>query len=709
MVMVLLVCAVGALIAWAIGPGMERLLFAPPAGVAQDVPVDIRRWLSSEYGQAWPGWFVVLVAPVALVLTVLQSMFLGRRLDRAVSGQSDVAIAGIMLVRFVAMLGLVLALSLGLAHLLQSLGFDPRNSIFGPFSPRNTLVVSMIMGFAVIPIIYTISEDSLRAVPDSLRTASLGSGATPWQTAVRIVIPVAGSGIFSACMIGLRPRGWGDDDRAHGDGQHAGDQRNIFGGFRTLSANIAVELPEAPRGRTHYRVLFLCGLVLFVMTLRVINTTAELVRQRYRKRSRAVSTAGVPKTSPGSGARATPPGRRRMSPATSATPWADGGAALSLALLLIASLSLTIGARGLTTFWPGPIDRVDTLAGRLSRRTGGDERVEPSDARRATDGRARRGRRGKDRADAVSRWQPRFGPAAVPVVPDQVEEIDQPGVRRSCERDEWGVFLGIPRAVIVRSESGARERLAEGPEETIAWLEDGLEEAAARAPAIEHLNDTAVPRIDSRHRAAPLAGARGGASGREGRRSTRPSWGVACSPCVAGAGGDVLGALVLGRMRGANGRAKERGRGGGALGHRGGGSGARGGAGAPWAGMPRHPRLGSRTVRAASPRSGRSLRRSATTCCASIRELREEDERFGWSSRIRGRAGSRPHRRARAGFPMRRRQAQRVVLSNQLVSGARRRTYLGLVVVSGPVGPARRTRRAACGPRCSGRWCSRCC
>jgi phosphate transport system permease protein len=284
MAMVLLICGVGALIAYAIGPALERVLFAPPEGVAQGVPIDIRRWLASEYGQAWPGWFVVLVAPVAIVLAVLQSMFLGRRLDRAVAGQTDIAIAGVMLARFVAMLGLVLALSLGLAHVLQAMGFDPRNSIFGPFSPRNTLVVSMIMGFAVIPIIYTISEDSLRAVPDSLRTASLGAGATPWQTAVRIVIPVAGSGIFSACMIGF--------GRAAGEtmivlmatGNTPEMSWNVFGGFRTLSANIAVELPEAPMGSTHYRVLFLCGLVLFLMTF-AVNTAAEVVRQVVRART----------------------------------------------------------------------------------------------------------------------------------------------------------------------------------------------------------------------------------------------------------------------------------------------------------------------------------------------------------------------------------------------------------------------------------------
>lgn len=284
MMLILLTCGVGALVAFGIGPTMERLLFAPPEGVAQGVPVDIRRWLSSEYGQAWPGWFVVMIAPVAITLAVLQSMFLGRRLDRAVAGKSDLTIANIMLGRFFAMLGLTLVLALGMAHLLQSLGFDPRDSIFGPFSPRNTLVVSMIMGFAVIPIIYTISEDSLQAVPDSLRTASLGAGATPWQTAMRIVIPVAGSGIFSACMIGF--------GRAAGEtmivlmatGNTPEMSWNVFGGFRTLSANIAVELPEAPMGSTHYRVLFLCGFVLFLMTF-AVNTAAEVVRQIVRGRT----------------------------------------------------------------------------------------------------------------------------------------------------------------------------------------------------------------------------------------------------------------------------------------------------------------------------------------------------------------------------------------------------------------------------------------
>ena len=154
----------------------------------------------------------------------------------------------------------------------------------GTFIQRNALVVGFIMGFAIIPIIYTIAEDALSAVPNHLRSGSLGAGATPWQTAMRIVIPTAMSGIFSAIMIGL--------GRAVGEtmivlmatGNTPVKDWNLFNGLRTLSANIAVELPEAPKDETHYRTLFLAALVLFAMTF-LINTVAEVVRLRFRKRA----------------------------------------------------------------------------------------------------------------------------------------------------------------------------------------------------------------------------------------------------------------------------------------------------------------------------------------------------------------------------------------------------------------------------------------
>ena len=152
------------------------------------------------------------------------------------------------------------------------------------FDQKNALVVGIAMGFAVIPIVFTITEDALSNVPRHLSSGSLALGANRWQTAVRVVLPAALPGIFSAVMIGL--------GRAVGEtmivlmatGNTATmDWYNLFTGFRTLSANIAVEIPEAPQGGTLYRTLFLGALLLFICTF-IVNTAAELVRQRMRRR-----------------------------------------------------------------------------------------------------------------------------------------------------------------------------------------------------------------------------------------------------------------------------------------------------------------------------------------------------------------------------------------------------------------------------------------
>jgi phosphate transport system permease protein len=155
------------------------------------------------------------------------------------------------------------------------------------FEQRNSFVVGFVMGFAVIPIIFTIAEDSLSNVPDAFRSGSLALGASRWQTAIRIVLPTASAGIFSAVMIGL--------GRAVGEtmivvmatGNTPVTDFNPFTGMRTLSANIAVELPEAPYLGTLYRTLFLGAMVLFLMTF-FINTIAEILRQHLRERYKAV-------------------------------------------------------------------------------------------------------------------------------------------------------------------------------------------------------------------------------------------------------------------------------------------------------------------------------------------------------------------------------------------------------------------------------------
>ncbi len=155
------------------------------------------------------------------------------------------------------------------------------------YDARNSVVVGFVMGFAVIPVIFTIAEDALSNVPPSLTSGSLALGASRWQTVWRVVVPTAMAGIFSAVMIGF--------GRAVGEtmivvmatGNTPVMEMNPFSGMRTLSANIAVELPEAPVGHTHYRALFLGACCLFLMTF-VLNTAAEILRQRLRERYKVV-------------------------------------------------------------------------------------------------------------------------------------------------------------------------------------------------------------------------------------------------------------------------------------------------------------------------------------------------------------------------------------------------------------------------------------
>lgn len=155
------------------------------------------------------------------------------------------------------------------------------------YSQKNAMIVGFAMGFAVIPIIFTIAEDSLSNVPKAMTSASLALGASRWQTTWKVIVPTASAGIFSACMIGL--------GRAVGEtmivlcaaGGIGVMDMNIFNGMRTLSLNLATELPEAAKDGTLYRSLFLGALILFVLTF-VINTVAEIIRQHIRNKYKTI-------------------------------------------------------------------------------------------------------------------------------------------------------------------------------------------------------------------------------------------------------------------------------------------------------------------------------------------------------------------------------------------------------------------------------------
>jgi phosphate transport system permease protein len=245
---------------------------------------DIVRWIGSQTGPSTGGW-ILLLTPLLSLLAVF--VFVGplAKWSRAAAVKRTprqfavVSVAQLLVAAGVVLLGAWL-----LAALLNHFGFDLRGNFFTGYQDRNALLVGGALGFCVIPIIYTISEDALQAVPHQLRSASLGCGATPWQTTVRIVVPAAMSGLFSAIMIGL--------GRAVGETMvvlmAAGNtplmEWNPFNGFRTLSATLATELPETARGSTHFRTLFLAALLLFLFTL-IANTIAEFVRMRFRKRA----------------------------------------------------------------------------------------------------------------------------------------------------------------------------------------------------------------------------------------------------------------------------------------------------------------------------------------------------------------------------------------------------------------------------------------
>ncbi len=270
------------------GPILQNVLFEG----------DFKRWTNGlneipNFGSGVGGWLFILTPLSALVVSLLVARVVNPAIRAKCHGWSREKCALISIVKFIAGLLATLLVALVTGVLLNGMGFDPRGSLtingidlamMNTYIQRNALIVGFIMGFAIIPIIYTISEDALSTVPEHLRSASLGAGATPWQTAMRVIIPTAMSGLFSAMMIGL--------GRAVGETMivlmAAGNTPvldfNIFNGFRTLSANIAVELPEAVVDSTHYRTLFLAALTLFAMTF-VVNTIAEFVRQRFRKRA----------------------------------------------------------------------------------------------------------------------------------------------------------------------------------------------------------------------------------------------------------------------------------------------------------------------------------------------------------------------------------------------------------------------------------------
>lgn len=149
----------------------------------------------------------------------------------------------------------------------------------------NLLNAGIILGLMAAPIMTTIAEDSLKAVPDTYREAAEAMGATRWQVIWKVVIPAAKNGLLGAVLLGVG-RGFGETMAVlMASGHSINIPHSVFDSVRALTATIAAELGEAPNGSDHYRALFTLGIFLFIVTF-FINLTADLVVRGVRRANR---------------------------------------------------------------------------------------------------------------------------------------------------------------------------------------------------------------------------------------------------------------------------------------------------------------------------------------------------------------------------------------------------------------------------------------
>lgn len=155
--------------------------------------------------------------------------------------------------------------------------------VFGYQSRLNAFVAGIALGLAVIPVVFSIAEDALTSVPRSYTQAALALGASKWQAAWQIVLPAAAPGVFAAVVLGF--------GRAIGEtmvvlmasGNASIISLSLFDSTRSITATIAAELAEAVFGGHHYRILFLIGALLFIVTF-LTNLAGDLIMHRLKDR-----------------------------------------------------------------------------------------------------------------------------------------------------------------------------------------------------------------------------------------------------------------------------------------------------------------------------------------------------------------------------------------------------------------------------------------
>jgi phosphate transport system permease protein len=172
-----------------------------------------------------------------------------------------------------------------LGFIMLAIGATFFNDLLNPANRLNAFIASIGLSFVIIPIIASLTEDALHSVPNELRMASYGLGATKWQTIRRVILPAAFSGVSASIILGF--------GRAIGEtmivlmasGNAANLTVDIFKSVRTMTATIAAEMGEVSQGSDHYYSLFFIGIVLFTITF-ILNLIAEIIINKMRKKNR---------------------------------------------------------------------------------------------------------------------------------------------------------------------------------------------------------------------------------------------------------------------------------------------------------------------------------------------------------------------------------------------------------------------------------------
>ncbi|MEC9429542.1 MAG: ABC transporter permease subunit [Pseudomonadota bacterium] len=240
-------------------------------------------WLSPKAEQFLFSFaFFLIVIPFVLIVVALVQRPIAEYLPKKLRHGAELlfAIGGVFFLGFI-------SVEYAPALIFSVMGVDGFTLLASESnSPidKTTIVVALALGVAISPSIYSLAEDAINGVPNDLKHASFALGATRLQTLLHVVLHVALPGIVAAIMLGF--------GRAFGEtmivlmvtGNTPISSWGLIEGLRALTANLAIELPEADVSSAHYQILFFTACILFLFTF-LVNTIAELLRQHIRSRA----------------------------------------------------------------------------------------------------------------------------------------------------------------------------------------------------------------------------------------------------------------------------------------------------------------------------------------------------------------------------------------------------------------------------------------